>query len=121
MDSSPKDTGSGGHMAKIQVCGPSARGRPGRLLPAPSCSWWASAVAGAHPHVASPVSQTLCPASPGPELGSGPQSGRLAVKTFSFVTAAETPFAKRPPHSGASVGPPSHPLRPGPRARTLSP
>lgn len=26
MDSSPKDTGSGGHMAKIQVCGPSARG-----------------------------------------------------------------------------------------------
>ena len=26
-------------MAKIQVCGPSARGRPGRLPPAPSCSW----------------------------------------------------------------------------------
>lgn len=105
MDSSPKDTGSRGHMAKIQVCGPSARGRPGRLLPAPSCSWWASAVAGARPHVASPVSRTLCPASPGPELGSGPQSGRLAVKTFSFVTAAETPFAKRP-HSQVPVAHP---------------
>lgn len=105
MDSSPKDTGSRGHMAKIQVCGPSARGRPRRLLPAPFCSWWASAVAGARPHVASPVSRTPCPASPGPELGSGPQSGRLAVKTFSFMTAAETPFAKRP-HSQVPVAHP---------------